>query len=330
MYLKEEIKMSIKNFIQKPIVLVTHSSRFHADDVFATACLRIYYKDIEKKKIKLIRSRDEKVIEKGDVVYDVGNTYDPEKNRFDHHQTGGAGTRENGVPYSSFGLIWKHFGLCLVSNDEIHELIDEKFVQQICAADTAYSDFKIEGTEWNAWTFDDVVKLFRPERSNPEKSRKPEKSDRDFNKLIDRNFMKVVLIAEQILRKIIEKKEQQHIDTLELEEIYNNTKDKRIIELRRPMSWNKFLISKLEPLYVIFPTDGQNDTHIVAVPKEEGSHENRLPFPKEWGGKRNEELSEISGVSGAIFSHGSGFMSVAKNRDVALEMIEKSINWPRG
>ena len=43
-------------------------------------------------------------MDSADIVIDVGGQYDPDAGRFDHHQRGGAGERENGIPYSSFGL----------------------------------------------------------------------------------------------------------------------------------------------------------------------------------------------------------------------------------
>jgi len=84
------------------ITIVTHDGNFHADDVFSIAALKIIFPSFN-----LTRTRDAKVISQADIVIDVGNEYDPDKGRFDHHQRGGAGARENGIPFSSFGLIWQ-------------------------------------------------------------------------------------------------------------------------------------------------------------------------------------------------------------------------------
>jgi uncharacterized UPF0160 family protein len=80
--------------------IVTHNGNFHADDVFSIAAFKCIFSSF-----KLIRTRDFDIIAKADIVIDVGGEYDPEAGRFDHHQRGGAGERENGIPYSSFGLI---------------------------------------------------------------------------------------------------------------------------------------------------------------------------------------------------------------------------------
>ena len=98
--IKNNDKVSVAG---KKIKIVTHSSGFHTDDVFAVATLLIMLG--ENADVEIIRSRDMEVIKTGDYVVDVGGVHDPVTNRFDHHQAGGAGKRENDIPYASFGLV---------------------------------------------------------------------------------------------------------------------------------------------------------------------------------------------------------------------------------
>jgi uncharacterized UPF0160 family protein len=119
------------------VTIVAHNGQFHADDVFAVATLSILIGD--SKKIKIIRTRDEAVIQKADYVVDVGGVYDPEKNRFDHHQKGGAGKRDNGIPYASFGLVWKKFGAQVAGSKRLAEIIDERLAAPIDAIDNGVS-----------------------------------------------------------------------------------------------------------------------------------------------------------------------------------------------
>jgi uncharacterized UPF0160 family protein len=51
-------------------------------------------------------------------VIDVGATYEPEKNRFDHHQRGFEEVFGHGfvTKLSSAGLVYKHFGREIVAN----------------------------------------------------------------------------------------------------------------------------------------------------------------------------------------------------------------------
>jgi uncharacterized UPF0160 family protein len=294
----------------KKIKLITHDSTFHADDAFAHACLQLYYEKLNKK-TRLIRTRDMEIIKTGDVVFDVGQTYDPETNRYDHHQTGGAGERgEYNIPYSSFGLIWKHFGRELVSCDEVHQKIDDDFVQQICAVDTATMNFQLRDSDWIATTFDDFIKSFNPN---------------DLNKLEEslRLFNQISQVCKQILIKQIETTEQKHVDTQKVLEIYQNSPDKRVIVLDKFRRWSA-LKDLPEPLYVIFPgNDGKY--RIRAIPVDDTSLDLRLPLPEEWRGKERAELQEITQNKDFLFVHNNGFLGSTNTLESAIDMARRSI-----
>src|ERR1035437_8212255 len=106
----------LKNFMIKKVnKLITHNGSFHTDDILACATLCLM---LEKKgeEFEIIRTRDEEIIKTGDYVFDIGYIYNPDLNRFDHHQSGGAGKRENDIEYSSFGLVWNKFGVELCAD----------------------------------------------------------------------------------------------------------------------------------------------------------------------------------------------------------------------
>ena len=59
------------------ITIVTHSLKFHADDVLAVATLLLI---LEKENdVTVIRTRDPEIISRADYVVDVGGIDDPEK-----------------------------------------------------------------------------------------------------------------------------------------------------------------------------------------------------------------------------------------------------------
>jgi uncharacterized UPF0160 family protein len=118
--------------------IVTHSSKFHTDDIFAVATLILV---LGEENIEVVRSRDPEVIKTGDYVVDVGGEYNLDTKRFDHHQKGGAGQRENGIPYASFGLVWKHFGTQVSGSEEVMKRIDQQLVQPVDAGDNGGEDF---------------------------------------------------------------------------------------------------------------------------------------------------------------------------------------------
>lgn len=82
---------------------------------------------------------------------------------FDHHQKNKNGQRENGIYYSSIGLLWKKFGrkylekLNIENIDDTFEYIDKELIQYIDATDNLqmeYLESKISP---------DFVKLCNPE-----------------------------------------------------------------------------------------------------------------------------------------------------------------------
>ncbi|MEC9197791.1 MAG: MYG1 family protein, partial [Pseudomonadota bacterium] len=86
--------------------LVTHSGGFHADELLSSVVLTRLYPDAQ-----IVRTRDEGWITpaEGRLIYDVGRDYDAARGVFDHHQQKNP-LRPDGQPYSSFGLIWHHYG----------------------------------------------------------------------------------------------------------------------------------------------------------------------------------------------------------------------------
>lgn len=116
-----------------PKTIITHSGRFHTDETFGVAALLQVYSDA-----KVFRSRDPEIIKTGDIVLDVGGVYDPQRDLFDHHQLEGAGARENGIPYASFGLVWKKYGEKIAGNKEAAALVEKYLVTPIDAADNGF------------------------------------------------------------------------------------------------------------------------------------------------------------------------------------------------
>ena len=101
------------------MIASTHDGRFHADEIFALAVLKLIFPDLE-----IVRSRDEKVYKNADIIVDVGHVYDAENLIFDHHQRSFSLKRASGIPYASFGLVWKQYGEFLCGSTEIAEYLD--------------------------------------------------------------------------------------------------------------------------------------------------------------------------------------------------------------
>lgn len=294
--------------------LVTHDGTFHADDVFATATLMLF---LEKKgeSCEIKRSRILEIIKEADYVYDVGDIYDETKNRFDHHQKGGAGRRADdpNIEYASFGLIWKKFGVELCGNQKVVDIVDKKLVAPIDAGDNGF-DLSTNTYDVSPYLLQYMFSSFQP-------------TWREDSLNIDEIFLKSVEIAKNILsREII-----QTQDALFAEEkvitIYKNSPDKRIIILDENYPYQYILNNFSEPLFVVYPrkNDGKNDWGVKAVRVNPKGFNNRKDFPASWGGLRVEDLVKITGVEDAVFCHRGLFMVVARSKEGAIKLAQIAV-----
>jgi len=291
----------------KKKILVTHNGSFHADDLFATATLSI----LNNGNIKIIRTRDPKVIERGDYVYDVGGIYDPRKDRFDHHQKGGAGVRENGILYSSFGLVWNKYGEKICGSKELAKIVDDKLVAPIDAGDNGF-DLIEKKHKIFPYLIQDALSIFRPTSL--------EKMDND------EQFKKALIWVKEILKREIKKSNDQIEITKIIQNFYKNSIDKRLVVIETPNVsryeiWNA-LQDFSEPLFVIYKSD---EWRIIAMRADPDSFGNRKDFPKDWAGLRDKEFQKISGITDAIFCHNNLFLVVAKSKEGAIALAQKAL-----
>ncbi len=283
--------------------IVTHNGGFHADDVFACATLSLIF---ENEGINIIRTRDELVINSGDIILDVGRKNDSEK-FFDHHQEGGAGVRENMIPYASFGLIWKKFGEKLCDADAVL-YVDKVLVQTVDAIDNGFDI--AQNFVLKPFTISDCIASFNPTSAE----------EQDF----DRAFNVALSLAKDILKRVI-------IDAKDISESikiykksFEESPDKRLvisdIKIRKEV-----LHILPEVLYVVMPYHN-NTWSIRAVRKTEESFESKKPLPELWAGKSPEDLQKITGISDANFCHNQLFIANAKSKEGAIELAKLALN----
>lgn len=292
----------------KKITIVTHSGSYHADDLFAVAALSLF---LAPEKIEVVRTRDPAIISKGDYVVDVGGVYDEKLHRFDHHQTGGAGVRANGIPYAAFGLVWKFFGEKLCGSKKIADAIDEKLVAPLDAHDNGFdiTDSKIPNI--NPYLVQDFFYAFRP-------TWKEETS-------MDAVFMELIELAKTILaREIIRANDKEEAKAF-VEKAYNDAEDKRLIVLDGFWPWTDVIAAHPEPLYVVFEDHAERKWCARAVTINDQSFRNRKDFPAKWAGKRNAELASITGVSDAMFCHNNLFIAVAHSKEGAIQLAKLAL-----
>lgn len=285
--------------------VITHNGSFHADDVFGVATLQLHF-GVEN--VEVIRTRDEAVIASGDVVLDVGGIYDPERQRFDHHQNGAPG-RDNGIPYAAFGLIWKHYGEQVAGSAEAAEVIEKRLVIPIDAVDNAISLYDQKNPEISPITINDIFGLMRPVWN----------SDED----VDVGFKEACAIARQLLERSMAHAAAEIAEKNLAQQVYESAPDKRIMISEVAISAH-FFIDYPECLFLISPRDDGN-WKATGVREGRDSFAIRKAFPHEWRGLRDQELATASGISDAIFCHKTGYLFVVKSKEGAVEATKKAL-----
>ena len=299
------------HLLKKKKTIVAHNGSFHADDIFACAILSLYL-DMQKQRYRIIRTRDEEIIQSADYVVDVGGVHDDETNRFDHHQPGGAGKRDNGIPYASFGLVWRKFGPLLVDNEEIVTDIDRRIAQPIDAIDNGisiseptdlglcdYGTYGIIGAYQNTWKEAGDVRMQL------------------------KNFINLVEFFKGIIQREIDRSAHR-LEMLDvIQEIYDSAENKEILEIPYHVtvgSLIRVLDKHKEVMFIVCKSN--TNWKALAMRKEACSFENRKSLPASWGGKRGSDLAKETGVEDALFCHNALWMAVASSKEGAHRLAK--------
>lgn len=312
--------------------IVTHSTTFHPDDLFAVALL-IYKLEKEgyslksktaDKKIKVVRSLDPKVWATADFVVDIGRVHNPKKLRFDHHQEGGAGERPNGVPYASFGLVWKAFGKKLTGSDYATDWVDRHIVQAIDAMDNGIFLYTPTISDVSPFIFEKYIKAVCDlAEEGVLKTGVPDaKANKKSNAAFDKAFMKLLPLAHDVISVFITKAKQKEGISKLAKKAYTAAKDKRVIISDRfiPADFSEFP----EPLVFVFP-HLRGGWAAKVVTKGDQTYGSRISFPESWRGKSDGDLEKVTGVPGSVFCHNSGFLALNKTKEGVLELVAKAI-----
>jgi uncharacterized UPF0160 family protein len=292
--------------------LVTHSGSFHADDVTAYAILSCVFPDAQ-----LIRTRDQNVINQGNIVFDVGHIYN-EINRFDHHQAGGP-QRPNGQLYSSAGLIWKHYGCSMIASvvgreienntvKNIWRVIDQGFITGIDLVDNGVGSPGADNISV-------LVGQFNPTWEEQMQSINPED-------ILLSQFLRASEIIRQMIIRMIMREMGRISAEKTVMQCVRQSNDSRIIELPTGMPWQEIVYrNKLTTLYVLHPNIEKNAVMINCVSVEPNSFANRKSLPQSWSAKHGDELARLTGVPDAVFCHRNCFVASARSWEGARKLV---------
>jgi uncharacterized UPF0160 family protein len=285
-----------------------HPGNFHADDVFAVAVLQLVHGELE-----IVRTRDPELQNAADLRVDVGGRHDPATGDFDHHQKGGAGERENGIRYASFGLVWLEHGEALAGSAEAATAIDDRLVAGVDANDVGQTLIEPLVGDIRPMSVSGVIAALNPAW---DEALSPAEEDTRFAQAVD--------LARGMLDRELEGAAACGRARDLVAAAIRRAEDPRVIELDSNMPWRDAVVSNApDALYVVYPkTDGWGSQ---AVPRELGSFENRLSFPADWRGRSGEDLAAVTGVGDAVFCHAAGFYASAGSREGIVALVAASI-----
>ncbi|MGI4952883.1 MAG: MYG1 family protein [Janthinobacterium lividum] len=306
-------------------ILVTHSGKFHCDEVFAYAVLRLALGLHEPGRDHVLqRTRKPALIEAGTIVWDVGLVSDPAANRFDHHQQG-APLRADGTPYSSAGLVWQVYGERAVA-----ALLRESGTQAFAAAIAADLDTSIvrrideidNGVSVDGPLRSDSLGLaaligeFNPTWDDPAGSG-PTAGDAAF--------LEATALASGLLRRRVDGLRARMAAEASVLAAHAAAEDPRLLVLERGMPWKNVVAAHALPvLFAVSPASNGN-WMVDTVPLEPGSFDQKKSLPEAWAGLQAGALAAESGVPDAVFVHLRRFVGAAGTRDGAVALARKAL-----
>lgn len=301
---------NLYTLLQRPeTVAATHSGSFHADDVLAAAALRL-----ANPSLTILRTRDPEQLDTADILFDVGRVFDPAACRFDHHQREYQEARENGIPFSSFGLIWRELGVPLCGSEAVAARVDRWLVQGVDALDCGVTLSK-EIPPVTVMSISSAIGGFNPGWQD---DTSPEARSQDFER--------AVTWAEAVLRNTI--REATGLEAARAVVQQGVLQEAgRLLVLDQDVPWKEVVLGSPEygqVLYVIAP-DTQAKWHVHTVPDSPGSFGNRKSLPTAWAGLEGEALDDAVGIKGCIFCHRGRFVAGHRTKEGAMEMARQAL-----
>lgn len=277
--------------------IITHNGIFHADEVFAcTTIQRFYGSDVP-----IVRTRNREIImaaqeDELTAVVDVGGLFNLFKSNFDHHQKSFDGKRPNGVPFSSFGLVWNWFAPKFFDKSVV-EMVDSWLVEKIDAVDCGVA------AKTEEYTVSHVISSFN--------------ANFDEGVYEDDRFHDALSVARTILERVISRATAAKAGEDYVRSRLEFQARSQILLLNKFAPWQNVVIKEYpEILYVVFP-DISGTWRIQAVPNAENSFGMRKPLPAEW--------VEGKPVEDFIFCHKGRFIAGTRCIESALMLAYEAI-----
>jgi uncharacterized UPF0160 family protein len=305
-------------------VLATHSGKFHCDEVFAYAVLRLALGLHEPgADHTLLRTRKPELLATASIVFDVGSVFDAAANRFDHHQRG-APLRPDGTPFSAAGLIWQTYGQRAVVAllppgaeafaPAITADLDDRLVKRIDEIDNGIS--ATGPVVHDSLNLAALIGEFNPTWDDPAGSG-PTAGDAAFRA--------ASAFAETILRHRVDSLRARHAAEAIVLDAHRRAEDPRILVLDRGMPWKSAVFTHALPVIFTVSPASNGNWMVDTMPPEPGSFAQILPLPEAWAGLQGADLAAQTGIPDAVFVHLRRFVGAAGSQQGAIAMARQAL-----
>ena len=262
--------------ISIPTTGYTHAGIFHADELFCTALFRILNPEF-----KVTRGFNPEE-SNADVIYDIGG------GEFDHHGEPEFRDDGTGIPYASFGKVWRKYG-CLFLNEAGQKRFDRQFVERLDAHDNGGARNQLS----------EVISSLNPNWDDP-----TETPDTQFQ--IALNFVQGILQRQIVSAQAFEKAENIANDVKNQDTVVG------VIEHFAPII-GYLAGNQSDKKFLVYPAI-RGGWNAQVIPVAPGSRDPKCPFPKEWWGQPKDRLPD-----GITFCHNTGFMIAASTKEAAIK-----------
>lgn len=278
----------------------THGGLFHADEVMATAMLKVIYPDLEVFRVHEVPED----LAETDIVFDIGG------GELDHHMV--RRERANGVLYAACGLVWRRYGAQILKaydcpGDLITSawaVVENSMVVGIDARDNG----QYNENDFPAYELGDIINSFNKNWD--------EETDADdlFHEAVD--FASIIL-KRRVMKAISTAKARGVVD-----EAVANAQEQTYMVLSEYVPWQGAL--KRNP-------DGEHINYVVYPSLRGGYNVQVVPgvsFPEQWCGKTVHALREELEIPELMFFHQGRFLCAVKTIEGAKKLIRAAESAP--
>lgn len=265
--------------------------------------------------MRVVRTRNPQEIEGAYVALDVGGVYDNAKLRYDHHQREFTDVHEGtSVKLAACGLIWKHFGTCLITKfhpeldleqvQSMWQSVDETICRPVDLQDNGQGTFKVEGAEAQALTVSMMVAAFNQQDI--------------YSPAQDEAFIRVVEILKEYVLNFLRAGANKLQLLKEAEEAVEQQKGNRVLVLDKFLPYREVVLKAnaegAQFDLVTYPAKGQWNLQTVPVDDTpENFYSQRVSLPERlWGLTGPEASKEQLGGCDLVFCHKTGFLAAVK------------------